>query len=105
LPGGAQAVVDEGASVVREVGAVVLQIAPDAQVAARGRPPSHFHFRNDQGVLLVADAGATGVRTTITDLGGQIRDERRAALDITIGRRTGCAGCPSCSTSCSKPPV
>jgi predicted NBD/HSP70 family sugar kinase len=60
-------------------------ISSGQTTAARGRPPSHFHFRNDQGVLLIADAGATGVRTAITDLGGHIRDERRAALDITIG--------------------
>jgi predicted NBD/HSP70 family sugar kinase len=60
-------------------------ISSGQTTAARGRPPSHFHFRNDQGVLLVADAGATGVRTAITDLGGHIREERRAALDITIG--------------------
>ena len=60
-------------------------ISSGQSTAARGRPPSHFHFRNDQGVLLVVDAGATGVRTAITDLGGHIRDERRAALDITVG--------------------
>jgi predicted NBD/HSP70 family sugar kinase len=60
-------------------------ISSGQTTAARGRPPSHFHFRNDQGVLLIADAGATGVRTAITDLGGHIREERRAALDITIG--------------------
>lgn len=60
-------------------------ISSGQTTAARGRPPSHFRFRNDQGVLLVADAGATGVRTAITDLDGHIRDDRRAALDITIG--------------------
>jgi predicted NBD/HSP70 family sugar kinase len=53
--------------------------------AARGRPPSHFHFREDQGALLIADAGATGVRTAITDLGGHIRQDLRASLDITVG--------------------
>jgi predicted NBD/HSP70 family sugar kinase len=60
-------------------------ISSGQTTAARGRPPSHFHFRNDQGVLLVADAGATGVRTAITDLGGHLHDEQRAALDITVG--------------------
>src|SRR4051812_3857383 len=60
-------------------------ISSGQTTAARGRPPSHFHFRNDQGVLAVADAGATGVCIAITDLGGHIRDERHAALDITIG--------------------
>ena len=51
-------------------------ISSGQSTAARGRPPSHFHFRADQGALLIADAGATGVRTAITDLGGHIRDER-----------------------------
>ena len=60
-------------------------ISSGQSTAARGRPPSHFHFRADQGALLIADAGATGVRTAITDLGGHIRDERHAALDITVG--------------------
>jgi predicted NBD/HSP70 family sugar kinase len=63
-------------------------ISSGQATAARGRPPSHFNFRNDQGVLLVADAGATGVRTAITDLGGHIRDERHAALEITVGPET-----------------
>ena len=43
-------------------------ISSGQSTAARGRPPSHFHFRADQGALLIADAGATGVRTAITDL-------------------------------------
>ncbi|MBI3216367.1 MAG: ROK family transcriptional regulator [Mycobacterium sp.] len=60
-------------------------VASEQSTAARGRPPSHFHFRADQGALLIADAGATGVRTAITDLHGQIDHEMRAALDITIG--------------------
>ena len=53
--------------------------------AVRGRPPSQFLFREDTGALLLADAGATGVRTALTDLGGAIRHERREELDITIG--------------------
>ena len=60
-------------------------ISSGQSIAARGRPPSHFHFREDQGALLIADAGATGVRTAVTDLGGHIRCDVRAALDITIG--------------------
>lgn len=53
--------------------------------AARGRPPSHFHFREDNGVLLLADAGATAVRAALTDLGGAIQHELDEPLDITIG--------------------
>ena len=53
--------------------------------AARGRPPSHFHFRDDNGALLLADAGATKVRTAVTDLDGMIRHEIDIPMDITIG--------------------
>lgn len=60
-------------------------ISSGQSTSARGRPPSHFHFREDQGALLIADAGATGVRTAVTDLGGHIRYDHRASLDITVG--------------------
>jgi predicted NBD/HSP70 family sugar kinase len=63
-------------------------ISSGQATAARGRPPSHFHFREDHGALLIADAGATGVRTAITDLGGHIRHELRVPLDITVGPET-----------------
>lgn len=53
--------------------------------SARGRPPSQFHFRHDGGALLIAEAGATGVRLALTDLSGTILHESRAALDITMG--------------------
>ena len=51
----------------------------------RGRPPSHFHIRAEAGALLIADAGATGVRTAVTDLRGRIRHELRVPLNITVG--------------------
>ncbi len=60
-------------------------ISSGQTTTARGRPPSHFHFRAEAGALLVADAGATGVRTAVTDLGGHITHELRIPLDITIG--------------------
>lgn len=60
-------------------------IASGQSTSARGRPPSHFLFREDQGALLIADAGATGVQVALTDLGGHIRRDLRASLDITIG--------------------
>ena len=60
-------------------------VSSDQATAARGRPPSHFHFRADQGALLIVDAGATGVRTAITDLHGRIEHELRSPLDITVG--------------------
>lgn len=54
-------------------------------VAGRGRPASTFTFRPDRGVLLVAEAGATGVRLALTDLAGAVLDEGRSALEITLG--------------------
>ncbi|MEI2730458.1 MAG: ROK family transcriptional regulator [Dermatophilaceae bacterium] len=62
-----------------------LVTTADAPAPGRGRPPSQFRFVNDSGVLLLADAGATGVRTAITDLDGTIHHEITVALDITIG--------------------
>lgn len=56
-----------------------------ATAAGRGRPPSQFIFRDDTGVLLLADAGATGVRTALTDLSGTVQHEITEALDITMG--------------------
>lgn len=53
--------------------------------AARGRPPSHFHFRDDNGALLLADAGATSVRVALADLSGITLHEIDIKLDITIG--------------------
>ncbi len=60
-------------------------ISSGQSTAVRGRPPSHFHIREDQGALLIAHAGATGVRAAMTDLGGHIVHELRMPLDITIG--------------------
>jgi predicted NBD/HSP70 family sugar kinase len=60
-------------------------ISSGQTTTARGRPPSHFHVRTDGGALLIADAGATGVRTAVTDLQGQIGHELRTPLDITVG--------------------
>lgn len=54
---------------------------------ARGRPPVQFRFRPDSGVLLVAEAGATGIRAAVTDLAGAVLHDVRSALDVTIGPR------------------
>lgn len=55
--------------------------------ASRGRPPSEFKFRPNGGVLLIAEAGATGARLALTDLAGSILHETRSSLEITIGPR------------------
>ncbi len=55
------------------------------EAAGRGRPASRSIFRHESGALLLADAGATGVRTALTDLAGTVLGESTVALDITIG--------------------
>ena len=63
-------------------------ISSGQTTSARGRPPSRFHFRAEAGALLVANAGATGVRTAVTDLRGDVMHELRIPLDITVGPAT-----------------
>lgn len=60
-------------------------ITAGSTTAARGRPPSQFHLRDDRGVLLIADAGATSVHAALTDLAGRVRADARTLLEVTIG--------------------
>lgn len=60
-------------------------ITSGQSTAARGRPPSHFYFRAEQGALLIANGGATGVRVALTDLNGRVLDHQRIPIDITVG--------------------
>lgn len=60
-------------------------ISSGQTTAVRGRPPSHFYFRAEQGAFLIANAGATGVRAAFTDLNGQVIEERRVSIAITVG--------------------
>src|ERR1700712_3987269 len=60
-------------------------VSSGQSTSARGRPPSHFLFREDQGALLIADGGATGGQVPVTAPGGHIRCPLRASLDIPIG--------------------
>ncbi|GIE99243.1 ROK family transcriptional regulator [Paractinoplanes rishiriensis] len=50
-----------------------------------GRPASRFTFHYQRGVLLVADIGATGMRTALCDLLGNVKDERERAIDVAAG--------------------
>ncbi|MFI5493740.1 ROK family transcriptional regulator [Actinoplanes sp. NPDC051859] len=50
-----------------------------------GRPASRFTFHCDRGVLLVADIGATGMRTALCNLRGEVRAERERAIDVALG--------------------
>ncbi|WP_328471456.1 ROK family protein [Actinoplanes sp. NBC_00393] len=50
-----------------------------------GRPASRFAFNSDRGVLLVADVGATGMRTALCNLRGEVRHEREQPIDVASG--------------------
>src|SRR4051794_25394619 len=61
-------------------------LAPTAPASAtRGRPAERYTVRLDQGVFLVADTGATGMRTALCDPVGTVLAERYERLDITEG--------------------
>ena len=50
-----------------------------------GRPASRFTFNGDRGVLLVADIGATGMRTALCNLRGEVSAESELAIDVAVG--------------------
>jgi predicted NBD/HSP70 family sugar kinase len=50
-----------------------------------GRPASRFTFHQGRGVLLVADIGATGMRTALCDLRGAVLAERARTIDVAAG--------------------
>ncbi len=53
--------------------------------SARGRPPERFAFNRLRGVLLVADIGATGMRTGLCDLCGTVLAEQDTPIDLSLG--------------------
>lgn len=50
-----------------------------------GRPPRSLRFVDEAGHLLVADAGATGVRVAMTTLGGRLIAHRAEPTDVGLG--------------------
>ncbi|MFJ4783740.1 ROK family protein [Streptomyces sp. NPDC088794] len=66
------------------LGAGLLVPAPE-DARTRGRPAGRFVVNRDRGVLLLADIGATGLRTAICDLAGEVRAEREAVCDVSTG--------------------
>ena len=55
------------------------------QSIARGRPPERFAFNRSRGALLVADLGATGLRTGLCDLSGTVLSEQDHSIDLGQG--------------------
>jgi predicted NBD/HSP70 family sugar kinase len=82
LSGLARATVASRLEALQSAG-LISPVEPTTSV--RGRPPSRFRFREDAGVLLIADAGATRVRIAVTDLGGRLLEHSQRRLDITEG--------------------
>ncbi|WP_083701866.1 ROK family transcriptional regulator [Tersicoccus sp. Bi-70] len=54
-------------------------------VSSGGRPPSRFAFSASSRVVLAVDVGATHVLIALTDLGGRVLDESRAAIAVSVG--------------------
>jgi predicted NBD/HSP70 family sugar kinase len=53
-----------------------------------GRPAGRFVFNGDRGVLLVADIGATGMRTALCNLRGEVSAEIERPIDVAAGPQT-----------------
>lgn len=62
-----------------------LIVADGEEAPTRGRPAERFRFARTRGILLVADIGATGMRTALCDLAGSIAADREAPVDVTDG--------------------
>jgi predicted NBD/HSP70 family sugar kinase len=61
-------------------------VAPSGEGAPTGgRPASRFAFNSERGVLLVADIGATGMRTALCNLRGEVGAGREYAIDVASG--------------------
>jgi predicted NBD/HSP70 family sugar kinase len=50
-----------------------------------GRPAGRFTFNADRGVLLVVDIGATGMRTALCNLRGEVSAELERPIDVATG--------------------
>ncbi|MFI0424336.1 ROK family protein [Spongiactinospora sp. 9N601] len=64
-----------------------LLIPSPVDARTRGRPAGRFVVNRGRGVLLVADIGATGLRTALCDLAGEVLVERETRADVTEGPR------------------
>lgn len=62
-----------------------LIVPTDGEASRRGRPAERFEFNSGRGVLLLADLGATALRTALSDLTGTIMQERFLPTDVTQG--------------------
>lgn len=62
-----------------------LLVPVTAANPSRGRPAERYTLNLDYGAFLVADTGATGMRTALCDPAGTILADHHERLDITAG--------------------
>jgi predicted NBD/HSP70 family sugar kinase len=62
-----------------------LIIPAGESVSTGGRRPGRFAFNAQAGITLVADVGASGLRTAACDLAGAILADRATRIDVTAG--------------------
>lgn len=56
-------------------------------VSTGGRRPGRFSFNAQVGIMLVADIGASGLRTAACDLAGVVLAERATRIEVATGPR------------------
>ncbi|MFC6357179.1 ROK family protein [Luethyella okanaganae] len=66
---------------------LAARLLQPTDVGARtgGRPADRFHLNRDQGVILIADTGATGMRVALCDMVAAVLEEAYERIDITDG--------------------
>jgi predicted NBD/HSP70 family sugar kinase len=62
---------------------LIVPTGPSASTG--GRRPGRFAFNAQAGTMLVADIGASGLRTAACDLAGAILADRAARIDVATG--------------------
>src|SRR5918997_4748231 len=65
-----------------------LVVPAGGSVSTGGRPPQMFAFNRDAGVVMAADLGATHSRVAMTDLAGEVLEERTTEIPIANGPDT-----------------
>jgi predicted NBD/HSP70 family sugar kinase len=62
-----------------------LLVPAGESASTGGRRPGRFAFNAQAGITLVADVGASGLRTAICDLAGSVLADRAARIDVASG--------------------
>lgn len=62
-----------------------LLVPAGESASTGGRRPGRFAFNAQAGITLVADIGASGLRTAVCDLAGSVLADRAARIDVRSG--------------------